>query len=108
MILLTANASANATVQRLRLRSTSEPPPSGPLPVPTPKAPDSPASFPECMSPRKIRKTQMATWVTDGMNSIAHPSLAGLPLGGCHRRHRVELAQDVHRLRPQLAVHHAP
>ena len=37
-------------VQRFRLRSTSEPPPNGPAPVPTPKAPESPASLPECMS----------------------------------------------------------
>ena len=43
-----AKSSANKTVQRFRLRSTSEPPPNGPAPVPTPKAPDSPASLPEC------------------------------------------------------------
>jgi hypothetical protein len=69
-IVLTANAIAKATVHRLRLRSTSDPPPSGPCPVPTPKAPDSPESFPECMSTRKIRTMQMNTWTTESSSSI--------------------------------------
>ena len=70
MIVLTANAIAKPTVQRFRLRSTSEPPPSGPWPVPTPKAPERPASLPECMSTRKIRTTEMATWMTEKSSSI--------------------------------------
>src|SRR4051812_37911484 len=71
MMVLTANRIAKAIVQRLRLRSTSEPPPSGPCPLPTPKAPDSPASFPECMRIRKIRTTQITTWRTERISSIA-------------------------------------
>jgi hypothetical protein len=53
------------------LRSTSEPPPNGPAPVPTPKAPDSPASFPECISTRKITTTEMKTWTTERIVLIA-------------------------------------
>jgi hypothetical protein len=60
----TVNAIATTTVQMFRLRSTSDPPPRGPAPLPTPKAPESPASFPECMSTRKIRTIESATWTT--------------------------------------------
>ena len=55
------NRTAKKIVQRFRLRSTIEPPPSGPAPLPTPKAPDSPASFPECMSTRKMTMTAITT-----------------------------------------------
>jgi drug/metabolite transporter (DMT)-like permease len=60
-IVFSTNTIPNPIVQRLRLRSTSEPPPKGPLPVPTPKAPDSPASLPECIRIKKIRMTHTNT-----------------------------------------------
>jgi hypothetical protein len=56
------NISANAIVQRLRLRSTSDPLPSA-LPPPTPKAPERPASLPECMRIRAIRTIEKKTCV---------------------------------------------
>ena len=59
------NRSAKMIVQRSRLRSMSEPPALLPPPVPTPKAPDMPASFPECRRIRKIRPTAMKTWTTE-------------------------------------------
>src|SRR5919107_165032 len=62
MITFATKISANATVQRFRLRSTSEPPPNGPAPVPTPKAPESPASLPECSRISTIRTTQRMIW----------------------------------------------
>ena len=67
----TIQAIESATVQRFRLRSTSEPPPSEPWPVPTPKAPDRPASFPECMSTRKITTIDRKTQSAERMNVIA-------------------------------------
>src|SRR4051812_9469373 len=102
MIVLTAKASANATVQRFRLRSTSEPPPSGPLPPPTPNAPESPASFPECMRIRAIRTIEKKTWLAL-RNACTVASLAwpGAPDG-------IQLAQDLDRLGAQLAVGGAP
>src|SRR4051812_34238347 len=104
MVLIT-KAIAKPTVQRLRLRSTSEPPPSGPCPVPTPKAPDSPASFPECMRIRKIRTMQIATWMTERMSSIA---VDGTGLSVARSAERVQAAQQLHRLGPQLAIERAP
>src|SRR5437763_9230118 len=98
-MVLSAKAIANPTVQRFRLRSTSEPPPNGPAPVPTPKAPDSPASLPECIRIRKIRTTQMNTCrmprsVVIGPDGSGHSSLAGA----------IERVQDLHRLRAQRPV----
>src|SRR6476659_7770609 len=55
---------AKKTVARSRLRSTMEPPPNELPPPPMPKAPESPASLPECRSTRKIRTTEMMTWTT--------------------------------------------
>src|SRR6476646_5797936 len=52
---------ATKTVARVRLRSTIEPPPSELPPPPTPKAPERPASFPECSRIRKIRTTEKST-----------------------------------------------
>jgi hypothetical protein len=79
MIVFTANAIAKPIVQRFRLRSTSEPPPSGPWPVPTPKAPERPASFPECMSTRKIRTIEMKTCTTEKMSSTGSIVVARAP-----------------------------
>ena len=62
---LSTNSTAKMIVQRSRLRSMSEPPTLLPPPVPTPKAPDMPASFPECRRIRKIRPTAMKTWTTE-------------------------------------------
>ena len=70
------NSSANATVQRFRLRSTSEPPPSGPEPPPTPKAPERPASLPECSSTRTMRVTDRMIWRPLRIASIAPRRLA--------------------------------
>jgi len=51
------------------LRSTIEPPPSGPWPLPTPNAPESPESFPECISTRKTTTTARITWMIESMVS---------------------------------------
>src|ERR1700704_3760946 len=100
-MVLSANRTANTTVQRLRLRSTSEPPPNGPAPVPTPNAPDSPASFPECISTRKISTTEMSTWSTDRNGTIGG-DLRWYPLAGL--RSPIEGAQNLHRLGAKVAV----
>src|SRR3954452_3615809 len=70
-------SSANTIVQRSRLRSTSEPPPNGPAPVPTPNAPERPESFPECMSTRKMSRTDRKTWTTLRISSIAGRMVLG-------------------------------
>src|SRR3954454_9240301 len=98
MMVLSANRIPNAIVQRFRLRSTSEPPPSGPAPVPTPNAPDRPASFPECMSTRKIRTTEMKTWTTERMTSMAGMLAVRLVQG----------PQDLYRLGAQPGVESLP
>src|SRR3954447_26980428 len=94
-MVLMMNSAANPTVQRFRLRSTSEPPPNGPAPGPTPKAPDSPASFPECMRIRKTTPTARNTWKTERTVYIRGPILA---------TELVQLAQDLDRVGAQLAV----
>ena len=66
------NSTANRMVQRSRLRSISEPPVVPPA-TPTPKAPDMPASLPECSSTRKIRTTAMKTWTTERTVYIGCP-----------------------------------
>ena len=53
--MLTTKRTAKKTVARSRLRSTIEPPPKELPPPPMPKAPERPASFPECSRIRKIR-----------------------------------------------------
>lgn len=56
---------ATMTVARSKFFSTIEPPPTPlPPPPPTPKAPESPASFPECSRMRKIKTTAKITWMT--------------------------------------------
>src|SRR3954464_4862177 len=92
MIVFTANAIAKPTVQRFRLRSPSEPPPSEPCPVPTPKAPDRPASLPECMSTSRIRPTDRPIWMTEKSSSMRS------------RGYPVELAQDRDGLGARAAV----
>ena len=68
-IAFTKNRTANRTVQRLRLRSTIDPPPRGPAPVPTPKAPERPASLPECIRISSTSTTEMATWMMESIVS---------------------------------------
>jgi O-acetylserine/cysteine efflux transporter len=75
-IVFTANRIANRMVQRSRLRSISEPPVVPPA-TPTPKAPDIPASFPECRSTRKISTTAMKTCATESTVYIATPGYYG-------------------------------
>jgi hypothetical protein len=76
MTVFTTNRTANRIVQRSRLRSMSEPPVVPPA-TPTPKAPDIPASFPECSSTRKIRTTAMKTWTTERTAYIGSPGYYG-------------------------------
>src|SRR4051812_16047925 len=103
MMVLTANRIANAIVQRLRLRSTSEPPPSEPWPEPTPKAPERPASFPECMSTRKISTTLMMTCTTLRIVSSIAPQR--LVVVGAER---IQATEQLDGLRAQLAVDGLP
>jgi hypothetical protein len=67
----TTKRMAKKIVQRSRLRSTSEPPPKALPDWPIPKAPESPVSLPEWRSTRKIRTTEMITWITPRKVSIA-------------------------------------
>ena len=86
-------------VARSRLRSTIDPPPKELPPPPMPKAPERPASLPECRSTRKIRMTEMKTWTTE-RNVYTAADLRELAAG----LHLVEAAQDLHRLAAQLRV----
>src|SRR5215210_6304729 len=92
----------NAIVQRVRLRSTSAPPPKRPAPVPTPKAPDRPASLPECSSTRTISTTDRKIWRMLRTSSTQAERSSALrrspPL------ERVQLLEDGDRLGTQLAV----
>src|SRR4051812_2656339 len=89
--------SAKKTVQRFRLRSTSDPLPSW-LPPPTPKAPDRPASLPECMRINAIRMIEKKTCVAL-KKACTVSSLAA---------EFVELAQEFHSLGLQFRVRLAP
>lgn len=79
--MFSAQTTAKKTVARSRLRSTIEPPPIELPPPPIPKAPERPASLPECRSTRKIRTTEMVTWMTL-RNVYTKGSLALLDLLG--------------------------
>src|SRR3954471_12294362 len=95
--MLPTNSNANSTVQRFKLRSTSEPLPSA-LPPPTPKAPDRPASLPECMRINAIRMIEKKTCVA--LKKACTVSSLAVEF--------VELAQEFHCLRLQFRVRLAP
>src|SRR5215210_4209458 len=77
MIAFSAQSTPKKIVQRVRFRSTSEPPPKELPPPPMPKAPESPASLPECRSTRKIRTTEMITSTT--LSTVAMGGSVGAP-----------------------------